>query len=175
MKRSRSCSRLSSAASVFGDRITLPRRGPPVALDPGRIAAISRRLSRAIPPVERSQIASHPERMPAKRCLRWLIPALASLWDAGVIQRKRKFTGQSLLRMLLVALLKKPDAKYADWAITAALHWRQFQHSSPRRNADRVPRLRWHGRGTERTPLVPSDRRACPGRNGPSTSSEGSR
>ncbi len=27
-----------------------------------------------------------------------------------------------------------------------ALHWGQFQHSSPRRNADGVPRLRWHGR-----------------------------
>ena len=116
----------------------------------------------------------------------------------GVIQRKRKFTGQSLLRMLVVTLLKKPDAKYADWALTAAqmgvavtatavekrftqplvdflrealsvtlgqllaaeavsneltvgsfhgaLHWGQFQHSSPRRNADGVPRLRWYGR-----------------------------
>ena len=38
----------------------------------------------------------------------------------GVIQRKRKFTGQSLLRMLVVTLLKKPDATYADWALTAA-------------------------------------------------------
>jgi len=38
----------------------------------------------------------------------------------GVIQRKRKFTGQGLLRMLVVTLLKKPDAKYADWVLTAA-------------------------------------------------------
>ena len=38
----------------------------------------------------------------------------------GVIQRQRKFTGQSLLRMLVLTLLKKPDAKYADWALTAA-------------------------------------------------------
>jgi len=38
----------------------------------------------------------------------------------GLIQRKRKFTGQSLLRMLVVTLLKKPDATYADWALTAA-------------------------------------------------------
>lgn len=38
----------------------------------------------------------------------------------GVIQRQRKFTGQSLLRMLVVTLLKKPDATYADWALTAA-------------------------------------------------------
>ena len=37
-----------------------------------------------------------------------------------VIRRKRKFTGQSLLRMLVVTLLKKPDATYADWALTAA-------------------------------------------------------
>jgi hypothetical protein len=38
----------------------------------------------------------------------------------GVIQRRRKFTGQSLLRMLVLTLLKKPDATYADWALTAA-------------------------------------------------------
>ena len=38
----------------------------------------------------------------------------------GLIQRKRKFTGQSLLRMLVGTLLKKSDAKYADWVLTAA-------------------------------------------------------
>ena len=36
----------------------------------------------------------------------------------GLIQRKRKFTGQSLLRMLVGTLLKKADAKYADWVLT---------------------------------------------------------
>jgi len=38
----------------------------------------------------------------------------------GVIKRKRKFTGKSLLRMLVLTLLKKPAATFADWALTAA-------------------------------------------------------
>ncbi len=38
----------------------------------------------------------------------------------AVIQRQRKFCGQSLLRMLVLTLLKKPDAKFADMALTAA-------------------------------------------------------
>jgi hypothetical protein len=38
----------------------------------------------------------------------------------GVIKRKRKFTGKSLLRMLVLTLLKNPAATFADWALTAA-------------------------------------------------------
>ena len=38
----------------------------------------------------------------------------------GLIQRKRKFTGQSLWRMLVGTLLKKADAKDADTVLTAA-------------------------------------------------------
>ncbi len=38
----------------------------------------------------------------------------------AVIQRKRKFTGQSLVRMMVLTLLKKPDAKVEDLALTAA-------------------------------------------------------
>ena len=38
----------------------------------------------------------------------------------NLIQRKRKFCGQSLLRMLVFTLLKKPDATFADMAFTAA-------------------------------------------------------
>jgi len=38
----------------------------------------------------------------------------------NVIQRKRKFCGQSLLQMLVFTLLKKPDATFADMAFTAA-------------------------------------------------------
>lgn len=38
----------------------------------------------------------------------------------GVIKRKRKFCGQSLLRMVVLTLLKKPEATFADLALTAA-------------------------------------------------------
>ena len=38
----------------------------------------------------------------------------------AVIQRKRKFRGQSLLRMIVLTLWKKPDATFADMAFTAA-------------------------------------------------------
>lgn len=38
----------------------------------------------------------------------------------GVIQRQRKFTGTSLLRMLVLTLLKNPRATFTDWAVTAA-------------------------------------------------------
>ena len=38
----------------------------------------------------------------------------------GVIQRKRKFRGKSLLRMIVLTLLKKPDANFQDMALTAA-------------------------------------------------------
>jgi hypothetical protein len=37
-----------------------------------------------------------------------------------VIQRKRKFRGQSLLRMIVLTLLKKPEATFEDMALTAA-------------------------------------------------------
>lgn len=40
--------------------------------------------------------------------------------QCGVIKRKRKFSGQILLRMLVLTLLKKPDATFADMASTAA-------------------------------------------------------
>ena len=33
----------------------------------------------------------------------------------GVIQRRRKFTAVSLLRMLVLTLLRKPDAKATDF------------------------------------------------------------
>lgn len=38
----------------------------------------------------------------------------------GVIKRKRKFRGKSLLRMIVLTLLKKPDANFQDMALTAA-------------------------------------------------------
>ena len=38
----------------------------------------------------------------------------------GVIQRRRKFTAVSLLRMLVPTLLRKPDAKATDFQSTAA-------------------------------------------------------
>ena len=37
-----------------------------------------------------------------------------------VIQRQRKFRGQSLLRMIVLTLLKKPEATFDDMAFTAA-------------------------------------------------------
>ena len=37
----------------------------------------------------------------------------------GVIQRRRKFTAVSLLRMLVLTLLRKPDAKATDFQSTA--------------------------------------------------------
>jgi len=37
-----------------------------------------------------------------------------------VIRRKRKFSGQSLLRMIVLSLLKKPTATFEDMALTAA-------------------------------------------------------
>jgi hypothetical protein len=37
-----------------------------------------------------------------------------------VIKRKRKFSGQSLLRMIVFTLLKKPNATFEDMALTAA-------------------------------------------------------
>jgi hypothetical protein len=40
--------------------------------------------------------------------------------DCGVVERERKFTGQSLLRVLVLTLLQKPDATAADFAATAA-------------------------------------------------------
>jgi hypothetical protein len=38
----------------------------------------------------------------------------------GLIKRERKFCGQSLLRMLVLTFMKKPDAKFGDMALTAA-------------------------------------------------------
>jgi len=38
----------------------------------------------------------------------------------GVVRRQRKFTGQSLLRVLVLTLLQKPDATTADFCATAA-------------------------------------------------------
>jgi len=38
----------------------------------------------------------------------------------NLIQRKRKFCGQTLLQMLVFSLLKKPNATFADMAFTAA-------------------------------------------------------
>jgi hypothetical protein len=37
----------------------------------------------------------------------------------GLIQRERKFTGQSLLRVLIITLLHKPDASWWDFQVTA--------------------------------------------------------
>jgi hypothetical protein len=37
----------------------------------------------------------------------------------GVVRRQRKFTGQSLLRMLVLTLLRKPDADCWDFLVTA--------------------------------------------------------
>ena len=37
-----------------------------------------------------------------------------------VIRRERKFTGESLLKMLVLTLLKKPEATFRDRALTAA-------------------------------------------------------
>jgi hypothetical protein len=39
---------------------------------------------------------------------------------SGVVRRQRKFTGQSLLRVLVLTLLHKPEATTADFAATAA-------------------------------------------------------
>src|SRR4051812_25107619 len=39
--------------------------------------------------------------------------------ECGLVQRQRKFTGQSLLRMLVLTLLRKPDASNADFFATA--------------------------------------------------------
>jgi len=39
--------------------------------------------------------------------------------ETGVIQRQRKFTGQALLRMLVLTLLHKPDATTWDFLVTA--------------------------------------------------------
>jgi len=38
----------------------------------------------------------------------------------ALIKRKRKFRGKSLLRMIVLTLLKKPDATFQDMALTAA-------------------------------------------------------
>ena len=38
-------------------------------------------------------------------------PEAEELGRTGVIQRRRKFTAVSLLRMLVLTLLRKPDAK----------------------------------------------------------------
>lgn len=52
---------------------------------------------------------------------RILGPFVEELADVrGVIKRKRKFSGQTLLQMLVLTLLKKPDATFADMAFTAA-------------------------------------------------------
>ena len=40
--------------------------------------------------------------------------------DLKVVRRKRKFTGRSLVRMLVLTLVEKPKATYKDWALTAA-------------------------------------------------------
>jgi Transposase DDE domain len=39
--------------------------------------------------------------------------------ECGVIERQRKFTGQTLLRMLVITLLHKPDATMWDFRVTA--------------------------------------------------------
>jgi len=39
--------------------------------------------------------------------------------ECGLVQRQRKFTGQTLLRMLVVTLLHKPDASCWDFLVTA--------------------------------------------------------
>ena len=46
------------------------------------------------------------------------IESLAAKHD--VIQRKRKFTGQTLLQMIVLTLMKNPEASYAEMALTAA-------------------------------------------------------
>lgn len=46
------------------------------------------------------------------------VEALAQ--QPAVIRRKRKFRGQSLLRMIVLTLWKKPQATFADMAVTAA-------------------------------------------------------
>jgi len=53
-----------------------------------------------------------------ERVLGPMIEELAE--QRGVIQRRRKFCGQSLLRMIVLTLLKKPEATFADMALTAA-------------------------------------------------------
>jgi hypothetical protein len=40
--------------------------------------------------------------------------------DCGLVRRQRKFSGQSLLRMLVLTLLRKPDASAWDFLVTAA-------------------------------------------------------
>ncbi len=37
-----------------------------------------------------------------------------------VVQRQRKFSGRSLVRMLVFTLMQNPNSKYAEWARTAA-------------------------------------------------------
>ncbi len=37
-----------------------------------------------------------------------------------VVQRQRKFSGRSLVRLLVFTLMQNPNAKYAEWARTAA-------------------------------------------------------
>lgn len=39
--------------------------------------------------------------------------------QCGLVRRERKFTGQTLLRMLVLTLLRKPDATTADFFVTA--------------------------------------------------------
>ena len=39
--------------------------------------------------------------------------------QCGLVRRERKFTGQSLLRMLVLTLLRKPDASWGDFFVTA--------------------------------------------------------
>jgi hypothetical protein len=39
--------------------------------------------------------------------------------DCGVVVRQRKFSGQTLLRMLVITLLQKPDATWWDFLVTA--------------------------------------------------------
>lgn len=40
--------------------------------------------------------------------------------ELGAVRRQRKFSGQLLVRMLVLTLLKDPHATYEDWALTAA-------------------------------------------------------
>ena len=55
----------------------------------------------------------------------------------GVIQRRRKFTAVSLLRMLVLTLLRKPDAKATDFH--PPLHsWASTSLRRPSRIASRL-------------------------------------
>ena len=40
--------------------------------------------------------------------------------ECGVVQREREFTGQTLLLMIVLTLLEKPDASWSDFHITAS-------------------------------------------------------